>query len=56
MTGVQTCALPIYVKKIRSRGRAWRFYGEAKVNGQVVAEAEISAMLLDPDDARISKI
>ena len=45
--------LHYHVKKIRSRGRAWRFYGEAKVNGQVVAEAEISAMILDQDDAKI---
>ena len=41
-----------HVKKIRSRGRAWRFYGEAKVNGRVVAEAEVSAMILDEDDAK----
>ncbi len=39
-----------HVKKIRARGRAWRFYGEAKVNGQVVAEAEVSAMILDQAD------
>ena len=45
--------LHYHVQKIRSRGRAWRFYGEAKVNGQVVAEAEISAMILDPDDAKM---
>lgn len=44
--------LHYHVRKVRSRGRAWRFYGEAKVNGQVVAEAEVSAMILDPDDAR----
>ena len=44
--------LHYHVKKIRSRGRAWRFYGEAKVNGLVVAEAEISAMILDQDDAK----
>ncbi|KAB2917050.1 MAG: 3-hydroxyacyl-ACP dehydratase FabZ [Hyphomicrobiaceae bacterium] len=44
--------LHYHVKKIRSRGRAWRFYGEAKVNGQLVAEAEISAMILDPDDVK----
>jgi 3-hydroxyacyl-[acyl-carrier-protein] dehydratase len=43
--------LHYHVKKVRSRGRAWRFYGEAKVNGQVVAEAEVSAMILDRDDA-----
>jgi len=45
--------LHYYVKKIRSRGRAWRFYGEAKVNGQVVAEAEISAMILDQADVEV---
>ncbi|MBO0766530.1 MAG: 3-hydroxyacyl-ACP dehydratase FabZ [Hyphomicrobiaceae bacterium] len=39
-----------HVKKIRNRGRAWRFFGEAKVNGQVVAEAEVSAMIMDRDD------
>ncbi|HUS96001.1 MAG TPA: 3-hydroxyacyl-ACP dehydratase FabZ [Hyphomicrobiaceae bacterium] len=36
-----------HVKKIRSRGRAWRFQGTAKVGGRVVAEAEISAMIVD---------
>jgi 3-hydroxyacyl-[acyl-carrier-protein] dehydratase len=41
-----------HVRKIRSRGRAWRFNGQAKVNDQVVAEAEISAMILDPEDAK----
>ena len=44
--------LHYHVQKIRSRGRAWRFNGQAKVNGQVVAEAEISAMILDPEDAK----
>ena len=39
-----------HVKKIRSRGRAWRFAGEAKVNEQTVAEAEISAMIVDTDE------
>jgi 3-hydroxyacyl-[acyl-carrier-protein] dehydratase len=41
-----------HVKKIRSRGRAWRFLGEAKVNGQVVAEAEISAMIIDTPETQ----
>ncbi len=41
--------LHYHVRKIRSRGRAWRFFGEAKVNDVVVAEAEISAMIVDPD-------
>lgn len=41
-----------HVRKVRNRGRVWRFYGEARVSGQVVAEAEISAMLADSPDAR----
>ncbi|MGI9403988.1 MAG: 3-hydroxyacyl-ACP dehydratase FabZ, partial [Hyphomicrobium sp.] len=44
--------LHYHVHKIRSRGRVWRFAGEAKVEGQIVAEAEISAMLADTADAR----
>lgn len=44
--------LHYHVHKIRNRGRVWRFYGEAKVNGQIVAEAEISAMLADTVEAR----
>lgn len=44
--------LHYHVRKIRNRGRVWRFKGEAKVNGQLVAEAEISAMLADTADAR----
>ncbi len=42
-----------HVRKIRARGRAWRFFGEAKVNDQVVAEAEISAMIVDPEDVNV---
>ena len=41
-----------HVRKIRSRGRAWRFLGEAKVDGQVVAEAEISAMIVDTPETQ----
>lgn len=37
-----------HMVKLRNRGRAWRFEGKAKVNGQLVAEAEISAMIVDP--------
>jgi 3-hydroxyacyl-[acyl-carrier-protein] dehydratase len=36
-----------HMTKRRSRGRVWRFDGQAKVNGQLVAEAEISAMIAD---------
>jgi len=37
-----------HMTKRRNRGRVWRFDGKAKVNGQLVAEAEISAMIVDP--------
>jgi 3-hydroxyacyl-[acyl-carrier-protein] dehydratase len=38
-----------HVTKKRNRGRVWRFAGQAKVNGQIVAEAEVSAMIIDPN-------
>ncbi len=41
-----------HVKKIRNRGRVWRFYGDAKVEGKTVAEAEVSAMLANTAEAR----
>ena len=44
--------LHYHVKKIRSRGRVWRFAGEAKVNGQIVAEAEVSAMIADTPETK----
>lgn len=43
--------LRLHVRKIRSRGPVFRFYGEAKVNGHIVAEAEVSAMVVDPRSA-----
>jgi len=44
--------LHYHVRKIRNRGRVWRFHGEARVEGKVAAEAEISAMLADTAEAR----
>ncbi len=44
--------LHYHVRKIRNRGRVWRFAGEARVDGHVAAEAEISAMLADTAEAR----
>ena len=35
----------IHVQKLKQRGNIWRFACEAKVDGNTVAEAEISAML-----------
>lgn len=40
-----------HVRKIRNRGPVWRFACEAKVDGGLVAEAEISAMIVDADKA-----
>jgi 3-hydroxyacyl-[acyl-carrier-protein] dehydratase len=39
--------LMIHVVKERSRGNVWKFNGEAKVGGVLVAEATYSAMILD---------
>lgn len=36
----------------RGRGKVWKFWGEAKVNGELAAEAEYSAMIITPDDTR----
>lgn len=40
--------LHVHVTKQRRRGSVWKFLGEAKVDGRLVAEAAYSAMLLDP--------
>lgn len=36
-----------HVKKIRSRGTIWKFRAEAKVEGVLVAEAEVGAMMIE---------
>ncbi|AXS40417.1 3-hydroxyacyl-ACP dehydratase FabZ [Breoghania sp. L-A4] len=36
-----------HMTKIRSRGSIWKFRGEAMVDGGLVAEADISAMMVD---------
>lgn len=38
--------LHIHVKQIRKRGPVWKFQGQAKVDGKVVSEAEITAMIV----------
>jgi 3-hydroxyacyl-[acyl-carrier-protein] dehydratase len=42
--------LELHVRVIRGRGRVWKFWGEGRVNGQVAAECEFSAMIVSPDD------
>jgi 3-hydroxyacyl-[acyl-carrier-protein] dehydratase len=37
----------IHVRKERKRGNVWKFSAEAKVDGQVVAEATYAAMIMD---------
>lgn len=44
-------ALELHVKVIRGRGKIWKFWGEGKVNGAVVAEAEFTAMIVPPEEA-----
>ena len=36
-----------HMEKVRNRGKVWRFKGEAKVDNKIVAEAEISATIVD---------
>ncbi len=40
-------SMHVHVYKQRSRGNVWKFKGEAKVDGKLVAEAVFSAMILD---------
>jgi len=37
----------LHVKKIRNRGNVWKFHGEAKVDGKLMAEATYSAMIVE---------
>jgi 3-hydroxyacyl-[acyl-carrier-protein] dehydratase len=39
--------LHVHVVKERSRGSVWRFRGEARVDGNLMAEATYSAMIMD---------
>jgi len=42
-------ALELHVTVQRSKGRVWKFNGVGKVGDKAVAEAEFSAMIVDPD-------
>ena len=37
----------IHVEKLQSRGKVWKFAGQAKVEGTLMAEATYSAMIAD---------
>jgi 3-hydroxyacyl-[acyl-carrier-protein] dehydratase len=40
-------ALHLHVKKERGRGNVWKFKGEAKVDGKLVAESSFTAMIAE---------
>ena len=42
--------LELHVEKHRSRGNVWKFRGEAKVDGKLMAEATYSAMIVEEGD------
>lgn len=44
--------LELHVKILRGRGKVFKFWGEARVGEDLMAEAEFSAMIIDKDDAR----
>ena len=37
----------VHVESLRARGSVWKFHGEAKVEGVLVAEADYMAMIVD---------
>lgn len=41
--------LELHVEVLRSKGRVWKFKGIAKATDRTVAEAEFSAMIVDPE-------
>jgi 3-hydroxyacyl-[acyl-carrier-protein] dehydratase len=42
--------LHVHIKTVKNRGAVWKFRGEAMVEGGLVAEAEFSAMIVDPPE------
>ncbi len=43
--------LELHVKLLRKRGKVWKFAGRGIVDGKLVAEAEITAMIVMPNKA-----
>ena len=42
--------LELHVTKQRNRGKVWKFRGEARVDGKLMAEATYSAMIVEKTD------
>lgn len=45
--------LELHIAIQRGRGKVWKFAGEARVEGALVAEAEFTAMIMPRDDKRL---
>lgn len=45
--------LELHIEIVRGRGKVWKFRGQARVDGPLVAEAEFTAMIMPPDDRRL---
>ena len=43
--------LELHVSVVKNRGKVWKFSGQGLVNGDVVAEADFTAMIMPPEDA-----
>jgi len=43
--------LELHVSVVKNRGKVWKFTGQGLVNGDVVAEADFTAMIMPPEDA-----
>jgi 3-hydroxyacyl-[acyl-carrier-protein] dehydratase len=43
-------SLHLHVRKERSRGPVWKFTGEAKVDGKLVAESSFTAMIAEKEN------
>jgi 3-hydroxyacyl-[acyl-carrier-protein] dehydratase len=44
----------VEVVKVRNRGPVWKFQATAKVDGNVVAEAEFAAMIREDDGGSLA--
>tara|TARA_B100001123_G_C15330536_1_gene1031070 strand:- start:1120 stop:1569 length:450 start_codon:yes stop_codon:yes gene_type:complete len=44
---IPDCRLELNIKAVRSHGRVWKYKGEAKVKGKIMAEAQWAATIVD---------
>jgi 3-hydroxyacyl-[acyl-carrier-protein] dehydratase len=40
-------SMRVHVRKLQQRRNVWKFAGEVKVDGTLVAQAEFAAMIMD---------